>query len=85
MTEGNPTGRAYDGANRSPNDDEPLPGEQPAGDRVGAAPEPPSRTAQHGGMADQPGTGSEQPDRGLPEDAGSPGSRESEPTTGQPR
>jgi hypothetical protein len=86
MAEGNLTGRPYDGVNRSPNDDEPLPGEKPAGETVGPPPEAEEpRAAQHGGMADHPGDVSEQPDLGLPVDAGSPGSGESEPTTGDPR
>ena len=66
MTEGNLTGSPYEGANRTPNDDELLPGERPAGDRVGPAPESPA--AQHGGLADQPGGVSDLPDQGLPVD-----------------
>ncbi len=66
MTEGSTTGGPYEGANRSPNDDELLPGERPAGDRVGPAPESPA--AQHGGLADQPGGVADLPDQGLPVD-----------------
>jgi hypothetical protein len=72
MTEGSRTGSPYEGANRSPNDDELLPGDRPAGEPVGAAPEP--RVAQHGGMADQPGGVSEPPgDVSEPTDLGDPG------------
>ena len=50
MTEGSMTGRPYGGANERPDDDQPLPGERPEPEEVGAAPEQSPRAAQ-GGMS----------------------------------
>ena len=50
MTEGSMTGRPYGGANERSDDDQPLPGERPEKDTVGAAPDQSPRAAQ-GGMS----------------------------------
>jgi hypothetical protein len=66
MTEGSMTGRPYGGANKRPDDDQPLPGERPQKEEVTEAPEQSPRAAQ-GGMSDSV---TEVPDRGSSSKAG---------------